>query len=591
MSNQRGGATKASSTCAPDVEPQNGAAAAINALVENGIDVVFGYPGGAIMPIYDALHTARNQLRHVLVRHEQGAIHAAEGYARAGLRVGVCMGTSGPGATNLLTGLADALMDSTPVVAITGQVPSTMLGSDAFQEADVLGMSLAATKWSYQVTDPNEVGWAVAEAVSIAASGRPGPVLIDITKDAQVGMVTKPRSGIAWPTTAPNVSHRDVTSVNEKLEPFEKAIARAASLLDHSDRPLILAGHGILIAGAENELVAFVEKSGAPCASTLLGLSALPAQHAQHVGMLGMHGSYAANLLTNQADVIVAVGMRFDDRVTGRLNGYAPNAKIIHIDIDPAEIGKNVPTKVGIVRDAKVTLAALGLKVKNRTHSEWMARFHALGNEEHATVTAPIVETPRGTLSMIEVVQTLSDLTEGNAIIVSDVGQHQMHAARHYQFTRPNSHITSGGSGTMGYGLPAAIGVTYAAADATVVAIVGDGGFQMNIQELGTLMQEQAPVKILVLNNDYLGMVRQWQELFFDGRYSEVEMTNPDFVQICAGYQIPAKRVEGRETLRDDLKRMLAIEGPYLLDIAVAKEENVFPMIPAGDAVDQIRLA
>lgn len=570
---------------------QTGAGAAVEALIDNGIDLVFGYPGGAIMPIYDALHAARNRLRHVLVRHEQGAAHAAEGYARATLKPGVCMGTSGPGATNLLTGLADALMDSTPIIAITGQVPSPMLGTDAFQEADVVGMSLAATKWSYQVTDPNEVAWAIREALAIAMSGRPGPVLIDITKDAQINPITTPRVGTLRPITSPDDPPRSFTSTSEPLEPFEDAIARATTLLDTAHRPLLLAGHGILLARAQAELSAFVEKSGIPCASTLLGLSALHTEHPLYVGMLGMHGSYAPNILTNEADVIVAVGMRFDDRVTGRLDGYAPGAKIVHIDIDPAEIGKNVPTEVGIVRDAKVALAALTLQISARTHTAWRAKFTALDEEEHAAVTAPFVESPAGMLSMIEVIKTLSDLTEGQATIVSDVGQHQMHAARHYAFKRPNTHVTSGGSGTMGFALPAAIGATYSGHEQPVIAVVGDGGFQMNIQELGTLMQERIPVKIVILNNEYLGMVRQWQQLFFDGRYSEVEMSNPDFVRICEGYRIPAERVTGRDELAAAIQRMVDADGPYLLDIAVAKEENVFPMIPAGDAVDQIRLS
>ena len=570
---------------------KSGADAAVDALVDNGVDLVFGYPGGAIMPIYDALHAARNRLRHVLVRHEQGAAHAAEGYARTALKPGVCMGTSGPGATNLLTGLADALMDSTPIIAITGQVPSPMLGTDAFQEADVVGMSLAATKWSYQVTDPNEVAWAIREAIAIAMGGRPGPVLIDITKDAQVGLVTEPRAATRRPPSSPDAPPRTTLSSCEPLAPFEHSVERAAELLNGADRPLLLAGHGVLLAKAEAELSAFVEKSGIPCASTLLGLSGLPVAHPLHVGMLGMHGSYAANLLTNEADVILAVGMRFDDRVTGRLDGYAPDARIIHIDIDPAEIGKNVTTEVGIVRDAKAALAALTLQIKPRDHEEWRGRFAALDDQEQATVTTPFVEATEGMLSMIEVVRTLSDLTDGEAIIVSDVGQHQMHAARHYRFKRPNTHVTSGGSGTMGFALPAAIGATYSDPSHPVIAIVGDGGFQMNIQELGTLMQERIPVKVVILNNEYLGMVRQWQQLFFDGRYSEVEMANPDFVQICAGYRIPAERIVERAELKKALARMLDTDGPYLLDIAVAKEENVFPMIPAGDAVDQVRLS
>ena len=568
------------------LKPQTGADAVIEALLSAGVDLVFGYPGGAIMPIYDSLHINQNRLRHVLVRHEQGAAHAAEGYARASLKPGVCIGTSGPGATNLLTGLADAMMDSTPIVAITGQVASPMLGTDAFQESDVIGMSLPITKWSYQVTHPNEAAWAISEAMAIATSGRPGPVLVDITKDAQAGLVSAIHEG---PTYLRNRTV-PLTSVGSGPVEFADGIEQAAHLLNQANRPLLLAGHGILLARAEQELLVLISKASIPTASTLLGLSAIPVDHPMYVGMLGMHGNYGPNKLTNQADVILAVGMRFDDRVTGRLDGYAPDAKIIHIDVDPAEIGKNVLTEVGIVKDAKAALAALTVQLTPRNHASWRRAFAQLNQEETEVVTQPVVDSSDDTLSMIQVMRVLSEKTDGDAILVTDVGQHQMHAARHYAFRRPNSHITSGGLGTMGFALPAAIGASLGAADRTILAVVGDGGLQMNLQELGTVMQEGIPVKLVVLNNNYLGMVRQWQELFFDRRYSEVEMMNPDFVAICAGYRIPAEQVATRGALDGAVTRMLNTPGPYLLDIAVRTEENVFPMIVAGDAVDQIRL-
>jgi acetolactate synthase-1/2/3 large subunit len=567
--------------------PSTGAQAVVAALVKANVELIFGYPGGAIMPIYDAIYVARNQIRHVLVRHEQGAVHAAQGYARTALSPSVCMGTSGPGATNLLTGLADAMMDSTPVLAITGQVPSTVLGTDAFQESDIIGMSLPVTKWSFQVTDPNEVEWAILEGLRIAQDGRPGPVLIDITKDAQMGCVEiNQRKQI---TELPGTSPRPTSDGTTPLD-INFAVERAATLLNEAHTPLIFVGHGILISGAEQALLALLENSGIPVASTLLGLSALPTNHPLNVGMLGMHGNYGPNMLTNCADVILAVGMRFDDRVTGRLDGYAPDTRFIHIDIDAAELGKTVPTEIGIASDARPILEALAKRVNKHDHSTWLARFRSYDEEEHAVITAPAMSRPDEEMSMVQVVSALSSATHGDAIIVSDVGQHQMHAARHYDFRQPNSHITSGGLGTMGFALPAAIGAASAGPGRPVIAIAGDGGFQMNIQELGTVMQEQVPVKIVILNNDYLGMVRQWQQLFFDARYSQVNMQNPDFVAICGGYGIPAQRVSNRGELANAITTMLETPGPYLLDVAVCQEENVFPMIPAGDRVDQIRL-
>jgi len=561
-----------------------GAQALVKALVDHDVDVVFGYPGGAIMPVYDALHDAGDALRHVLVRHEQGATHAAQGYARTTGRPGVCIATSGPGATNFITGLADALMDSTPLVCITGQVAAPKLGTEAFQEADVVGLTLAATKWSCQVTDPDEVAPAIARAFQIARAGRPGPVLVDITRDAQTG----PTTGAApapepwrWPA-----SQRDLGG-----------LARAAELLNRAERPYLLLGHGVSLAGAEDAALAVAERAGLPTACTLLGLSAFPVEHPLYVGMPGMHGNYGANALTNEADVILAVGMRFDDRVTGRLEDYARQAKVIHVDVDPAQINRQVRAEVGIVADAREALEGLLPLLAERRHPAWMERFRAHDAEEHAQVIAPELA-GTGPLRMGEVIDRLSQLTAGEAIVVSDVGQHQMMAARHYRFSRHARHITSGGLGTMGFALPAAIGaaVGAAATDAAagrrpVVAVAGDGGIQMTVQELGTLMQEQLPVKVVVLNNEHLGMVRQWQELFFDGRYSQVQMSNPDFVALARSYRLDAARVEHRDELTAALTRMLATPGPYLLEVAVGREDNVFPMIPAGASVSEVRLA
>jgi len=571
---------------------RTGADELVESLLSAGTEVIFGYPGGAIMPVYDALHRQRGRLRHVLVRHEQGAVHNAQGYARIRRRPGICMGTSGPGATNLLTGLADAMMDSTPIIAITGQVSRSMLGTDAFQEADVVGMSLPATKWSYQITDPNEVAWAVETAWRIATEGRPGPVLLDITKDAQQGVVT------GTSLRPPDLSTRTAPIRSDALPEQDLAdgIGRAAALLNAARRPLVLAGQGVLISGAEAALADVLERGRLPCACTLLGLSALPVDHPLYLGMLGMHGNYGPNLLTNEADVLLAVGMRFDDRVTGRIDGYAPGARIIHIEIDPAEIGKVVPTSIGLACDARVALEALAPLLEPRARSEWRSALEARNREEDRVVTAPLIEARETEPpSMVQVIRKLSEVTGGRAIIVSDVGQHQMHAARHYGFRLPRSHITSGGLGTMGFALPAAIGAATASAaaedDRPVVAVAGDGGIQMSIQELGTLMQERLPVKVVVLDNHYLGMVRQWQELFFERRYSEVAMENPDFTAICAGYRIPAERVSGYTDLGPALERMLSTPGPYLLEVPVRQEENVFPMIPAGHSVEEIRLS
>ncbi|MCH9674636.1 MAG: biosynthetic-type acetolactate synthase large subunit [Gammaproteobacteria bacterium] len=562
-----------------------GARAVVDALVNAGTEFVFGYPGGTIMPTYDALFEVKNRLRHVLVRHEQGAVHAAEGYARATGGVGVCMATSGPGATNLLTGMTDALMDSTPIVCITGQVPSQLLGTDAFQEADVVGMALQATKWAHQVTRAEDIPKAIARAFEVAQAGRPGPVLIDITKDAQIGTFIAPHSPTA-PTSPTTGAGNACTEL-----PDLSLLDQAAELLNGAERPLMILGQGVLLSNASAAAVEFAERLGVPTACTLLGLSAFPTDHPQYVGMVGMHGSYAANKLTNETDVLLAIGMRFDDRVTGRVKDYAPNTKIVHIDIDPAEIRKVLPTAVGIAADAKVAIDALLPKVKPRDHSAWRAMFHALDSEERQAVIDPEINPIDGALKMGEVISVLTQLTQGKALIVSDVGQHQMMAARYSHFREPLSHITSGGLGTMGFALPAAIGAKLGQPDREVICVVGDGGFQMNLQELGTIMQERLAVKIIVLNNQYLGMVRQWQKLFFAGRYSEVEMQNPDFVAICGGYGIDASTLSERAVLEHTLQGVLAHNGPYLLDVSVAREDNVFPMVAAGNAASEIQLA
>jgi acetolactate synthase-1/2/3 large subunit len=562
-----------------------GAQALVEALVREGVEVVFGYPGGAIMPVYDALHAAGDRLRHVLVRHEQGATHAAQGYARTAGRPGVCIATSGPGATNLITGLADALMDSTPLVCITGQVAAAKLGTEAFQEADVVGLTLAATKWSCQVTDADAVAPAIARAFQVAADGRPGPVLVDITRDAQSGP-TSGREPSARPWSGPSSAARDLSG-----------LPRAAALLNAAERPYLLLGHGVTLAGAEAAALAVAERGGMPTAATLLGLSAFPVDHPLYVGMLGMHGNYGANALTNEADVILAVGMRFDDRVTGRLDDYARGAKVIHVDVDPAQINRLVPAEVAVVADAREALEGLLPQLEKAHHPGWLARFREHDATEHTEVIADELAGD-GELRMAEVIDALSSLTAGEAVVVTDVGQHQMIAARHYRFARPGGHVTSGGLGTMGFALPAAIGAAIASAECpapgaprAVIAVAGDGGIQMTIQELGTLMQEHLPVKVVVLNNEHLGMVRQWQELFFDRRYSHVHMHNPDFVALAGSYRIGAERVESRDRLLPAIERMLAAPGPYLLEVRVGREDNVFPIIPAGASVSEVRLA
>lgn len=549
----------------------------MKSFIREGVDTIFGYPGGAIMPIYDALYDYKDQIRHILVRHEQGAAHAAEGYARLKGKPGVCMATSGPGATNLVTGIADAMSDSIPIVCITGQVTAAALGTDAFQEAPIIGIVTPITKWCYQVTNAQEIPEAVEKAFRIASSGRPGPVLIDITKNAQTEMCD-----FHLPVKKHVYKHQ--------TKSFKRKLAHAAALLNKAERPFILIGHGIPIAKAENELIKVVEKSGFPVASTLLGLSSIPTNHPLYMGMLGMHGNYAPNKLTNKADVILAVGMRFDDRVTGKISEYAKNAKIIHVDIDNAELHKVVKTELAIHADAKEFLAQLLPLIKPRKHAEWIKRFREFDKDELAVVKDSELYPKSGEITMGETIRILSEKTAGKAVIVADVGQNQMVAARYYGFKNPDSYITSGGLGTMGFALPASIGAKIADPKKEVIAIIGDGGFQMNIQELGTIAQEKLGIKIIILNNRFLGMVRQWQEMFFDERYSFVHMENPDFIKIAEGYSIPGELVEERKELHGALDRLLKAKGSYLLDIRVKKDGNVFPMIPSGASVDEIRL-
>ena len=535
--------------------------------------------GGAIMPIYDELYKFQDRLHHVLTRHEQGATHAAQGYARTSGKVGVAMATSGPGATNLVTGIADAQIDSTPMVCITGQVASQLLGSDAFQETDIIGISTPVTKWNYQITKASEIPEIIAKAFYIARSGRPGPVLIDITKDAQFEKFDysyEKCSGIRSYTPYSELS-------NESLE-------EALTLIDQAKKPFVVWGQGVILGNAEEEFKAFLEKSGIPAAWTILGLSALSTEHPSNRGMVGMHGNYAPNLLTNECDLLIAIGMRFDDRVTGDLNSYAKQAKIIHLELDPAEINKNVTVDVALLSDCKISLQELTKRIASKSHPEWVARFDALDKIEYdKVIESDLFPTKQG-LTMGESIEMINKYSNNDAIIVTDVGQHQMVACRYAKFSQSKSNVTSGGLGTMGFALPAAIGAKMGAPDREVVAVIGDGGYQMTIQELGTIFQQQVAVKIVVLNNDFLGMVRQWQQLFFDKRYASTEMVNPDFVTIAEGFRIQAKRVEKREDLDVSVKEMMASKEPYFLEICVEKEDNVFPMIPSGSSVSDIRL-
>lgn len=557
----------------------SGAEAVIKCLLEEGVDLLYGYPGGAIMPIYDELYKYQDKLHHVLTRHEQGATHAAQGFARVTGKVGVAMATSGPGATNLVTGIADAQIDSTPMVCITGQVASHLLGSDAFQETDIIGISTPVTKWNYQITRAEEIPEVFAKAFFIAKSGRPGPVLIDITKDAQFGELDfeyekckKVRSYVAVPKF--------------KID----KIKEAAEIINNAKKPFIVWGQGVIIGEAEQEFRNFIEKTNIPSASTILGLSALETKHRLHVGMVGMHGNYAPNKLTNECDVLIAIGMRFDDRVTGDLNTYAKQAKIIHFEIDPAEVDKNVKTDIAVLGDVKETLAAIMPYANENNHNDWLQEFHKLYKIELDTVINDQLSPTKKGLTMGEVLAGINKETGGDAVIVSDVGQHQMFACRYADFIKTRSSVTSGGLGTMGFALPAAIGAKMGVPDREVIAIIGDGGFQMTIQELGTILQTKAAVKIVVLNNSFLGMVRQWQQLFFDKRYASTEMVNPDFVKIAEGYGIEGNRVSKREDLSAEIKKMVASKDSYFLEVMIEMEDNVFPMIPSGASVSDIRL-
>lgn len=563
-----------------EAHEMTGAEALIRSLMAERVTTVFGYPGGAIMPIYDALYYYSKDITHILSRHEQGAIHAAQGFARVSGKVGVVFATSGPGATNLVTGLADAMIDSTPLVCITGQVASHLLGTDAFQETDVMNITIPITKWSKQVTRADEIPDAIAKAFYIAATGRPGPVLVDITKDAQFGKFF-------------NAGYQPCSSIRT-YQPKPKldlgAVKEAAKTINHSQRPYILSGQGVLLSGATKELIALAEKGGIPVAHTLLGLSGFPADHPLYVGFLGMHGNYSVNKNTNECDLIIAIGMRFDDRVTGDLKKFARQAKIIHIELDASEINKNIPADIAVHGDAREAILAMIPFIEKKDHLGWIESFRTLQREEYQTIVSKDWFPTFGRIKMGEVIHHLSELTGGNAVIVTDVGQHQMVTSRYFVFRRTRSHITSGGLGTMGFALPCSLGAQLGSPGIPVIAVIGDGGFQMTLQELGTIFQYQIPVKIIVLNNFFLGMVRQWQQLFHESRYSFTEMVNPDFVRLVQSYGIPAERVSNREDLEPELKKLLNHNGPCFLEVEVEKEENVFPMVPSGAGVSEMIL-
>ena len=556
-----------------------GAEALMRSLEHMGVKTLFGYPGGSIMPTFDALYGHRDKLNHILVRHEQGAAHAAQGFARVSGEVGVCLVTSGPGATNTITGVADAMIDSTPIVVIAGQTPVSLLGTDAFQEVDLVGVTQPISKWSYQIRRAEDVAWAVARAFYIAKSGRPGPVVLDFTKNAQTEMVDYE------PVTLDFIRSYDPIPDTDRVE-----LQHAADLINAAQKPFVLVGQGVELGNAQKELQAFLEKADIPCGRTLLGLSAIPSAHPLNKGMLGMHGNLGPNVKTNECDVLIAVGMRFDDRVTGNLNTYAKQAKIIHMDIDPSEINKNVKVDVAILGDCKETLAELTKLVRENKHSEWIESFDEYEQKEYAHVIEKEVYPKEGPLNMGEVVRAVSDATNHEAILVTDVGQNQMMAARYFRYTKNRSIVTSGGLGTMGFGLPAAIGATFGRPDRTVCVFMGDGGLQMNLQELGTIMEQRSPVKMILMNNNYLGNVRQWQAMFFGHRYSFTPMMNPDYMQIASAYGIPSRRVIERSELKEAIREMLAADGPFLLEACVIEEGNVMPMTPPGGTVNEMLL-
>ena len=556
-----------------------GADAMMRSLEHQEVKTLFGYPGGSIMPTFDALYDHRNTLNHILVRHEQGATHAAQGFARSSGKVGVCLVTSGPGATNTITGVADAMIDSTPIVVIAGQTPTSMLGTDAFQEVDLVGVTQPISKWSYQIRSAKDVAWAVARAFYIAKSGRPGPVVLDFTKNAQTEMVDYEPVNIDF------IRSYDPIPDTDRVE-----LQHAADLINVAERPFVLVGQGVELGNAQEELRSFLEKADIPCGRTLLGLSAIPSDHPLNKGMLGMHGNLGPNVKTNECDVLIAIGMRFDDRVTGNIETYARQAKIIHMDIDPSEINKNVKVDVAVLGDCKETLAELTKLVREKKHTDWIASFEEHAKAEFENVIAKELFPKAGPLNMGEVVRAVSEATHHEAVLVTDVGQNQMMAARYFKYTKNRSIITSGGLGTMGFGLPAAIGATFGRPDRTVCVFMGDGGLQMNLQELGTIMEQQAPVKMILMNNNYLGNVRQWQAMFFGGRYSFTPMVNPDYMKIAEAYGIPSRRVIEREDLQDAIRDMLAADGPFLLETCVIEEGNVLPMTPPGGTVNEMLL-
>jgi len=557
----------------------SGAEAVIKTLLEEGVDLIYGYPGGAIMPIYDELYKYQDKLNHVLTRHEQGATHAAQGFSRVSGKVGVVMATSGPGATNLVTGIADAQIDSTPMVCITGQVASHLLGSDAFQETDIIGISTPVTKWNCQITKAKDIPEILAKAFYIAKSGRPGPVLIDITKDAQFELMSyQYKKCISVRSYKPIPDY----SIDQ--------IKKASQLINESKKPFIVFGQGVILGEAENEFKEFIEKTGIPSAWTILGLSALPTDHYLNVGMVGMHGNYGPNVLTNECDLLIAIGMRFDDRVTGNLETYAKQAKIIHMEIDPAEVNKNVECDIAVLGNIKDTIPLLKSMVNNNSHKKWLKRFSSHYEIEYDKVINNEINPTKNGLTMAEVIKEINNSTNGDAIIVTDVGQHQMVTCRYAKFNKSKSNVTSGGLGTMGFALPAALGAKMGAPEREVVAVIGDGGYQMTIQELGTIFQTGSAVKIVVLNNNFLGMVRQWQEMFFENRYASTELVNPDFVAIARGYYLEAEKVTERKNLKEAVKKMIKSKKPYFLEVSVEKDDNVFPMIPTGASVSDIRL-